>query len=267
MTETGFQLAKRQAEGYERHTRTFMEPMAAGLVSTASLPAGAKVLDLACGTGLVARHARTQISADGLVVGADVNRAMLSVAGSVGPTGIDWVAATAPRLPFAESSFTAVLCQQGFQFFPKPGAAAREAFRVLRPGGMLVATIWATPGRTPYIEAQLDLLAALDPALLPSARAATPSDARDRLDALAAEAGFDSREVTIVEHVVALPDLASYFLAQTATTPWAPTVAALSAREQQRLAAELVDRLASFAEVDGIHRIPFCSYQLRARKP
>jgi hypothetical protein len=129
---------------------------------------------------------------------------------------------------------------------------------------MLVATIWATEGRTPYIEAQLDLLATLDPALRASARTATPPDARDRLEWLAAEAGFGHHEVTIVEHQVVLTDLGSYFLAQTATTPWAPTVAALSDVEQQALANEMVDRLASFAGAGGTHCVPFCSYQLCA---
>ena len=72
---------------------------------------------------------------------------------------VEWFEAPADTQPFEDDCFDRVLCQQGLQFFPDPVAAIAESMRVLSPGGRLHATIWATPGRNPYIERQLALLA------------------------------------------------------------------------------------------------------------
>lgn len=263
---SGFQLAEAQAEGYESHSGVFMGPSARLLVDAAGLRAGDVVLDFACGTGLIARLASPRVMPDGRIVGMDVNPAMLAVARSLAAPVVEWFESPAEAMPFADATFTHALCQQGFQFFADARMSAREAHRVLRPGGILLATVWATPGRNPYIETQLELLAGSSPTAAPSAQAATPPDADEMLAAVASDAGFDEITVSLLEHEVRLLDLRSFFLAQTTTTPWASTVSALSAVEQQRLADEFAERLGACATSEGSHVIPFCSHLLSARR-
>jgi ubiquinone/menaquinone biosynthesis C-methylase UbiE len=261
---SGFQLAQHQATAYETFTRVFMEGSARLLAEGALIHAGDVVLDLACGTGLVARHATDLVSPGGRLVGADINPAMLEIARSSIEEGVEWVEAPCDALPFDDNTFTHVICQQGFQFFPDPVAAMLETGRVLRPTGVLIATVWATPGQNPYIENQLDLLAELDPSLATSVQRATPADADDFLRSTAHTAGFRDIEITMLQHDVDIADFEPWFFAQTAGTPWGPTLATLTDARRQQLASAMSDRLEPYATSEGTHRIPFRSHRLRA---
>jgi ubiquinone/menaquinone biosynthesis C-methylase UbiE len=106
---------------------------------------GDRVLDVACGTGIVAREAAPLVGPDGSVTGLDPNPGMLAVARSIAPAGgpaIDWRQGSADALPFPEGSFDLVLCQHGMQFFPDRPAAMAEMRRVLAPGGRIGAVVW-----------------------------------------------------------------------------------------------------------------------------
>lgn len=263
---SGFQLARRQAEAYDAHTGVFMDGSARLLATGAAIGPGDAVLDLACGTGLVARHAAPLVTAGGRVVGVDINPAMLTVARERDPDAVEWIEAPCDALPFGDATFSHVICQQGIQFFPDSLAALREVHRVLRPGGVVIATVWATPGRNPYIEHQLELLAELDPTVVDSVRRATPPMADLFLSTSATGAGFDAIEVALLEHEVRVPDLATWFLAQTGGTPWGPTLAALGHDDRAALATRMVTALAEYATSDG-HRLPFASHRLHATRP
>lgn len=117
----------------------------AELVIEAIKPArGEQVLDIACGTGIVARLARERVGATGKVVGVDANPGMLGVARTLAP-GIDWRQADAAALPLAANEqFDVVTCHQGLQFFPDKPAAVREMRRALKPGGRLAVATWVT---------------------------------------------------------------------------------------------------------------------------
>jgi hypothetical protein len=110
------------------------------------------------------------------------------------------------------------------------------------------------------------LLAQLDPTLAASVQAAAPLDADRLLESIARSAGFTDVAVSFLEHQVEIDDLTGFFLVQTATTPWAPAVAALTQAEQQRLAEAFVLRLADHRTAGGHHLVPFCSHELVARK-
>lgn len=263
---SGFQLAQHQATAYERFTRVFMEGSARLLAEGALIHAGDVVLDLACGTGLVARHAAALVTPGGRMVGADINPAMLEIARNTA-TDVEWVEAPCDALPFADDTFTHVICQQGFQFFPDPLAAMRESRRVLATSGVLIATVWATPGHNPYIEHQLELLAELDPSLAASVQRAIPANADDFLRSTAETADFHDIEITMLEHDVDIADFTAWFLAQTGGTPWGPTLAALPDTGRQELAAAMAHRIQPYATPEGGHRLPFRSHRLRAHVP
>jgi ubiquinone/menaquinone biosynthesis C-methylase UbiE len=123
-------------------------PLAADLIRLASLRPGERVLDVACGTGVVARLASQQVGDTGTVTGLDINPGMLAVARSVTPPGmlIDWREASAEAMPLPDVSFDVGLCQMGLQFMPDKHAALREMQRVLVRGGRLILNV---PGPTP----------------------------------------------------------------------------------------------------------------------
>lgn len=126
------------------------------VLDAAGVRRGMRVLDVACGTGVLARSAAERVGA-GAVVGLDVNPGMLAVARRH-HAAIDWREGRAEKLPFEDASFDAVLSQFGLMFFDDRGAALREMWRVLRPGGRLAVAVWDSLERTPGYAAMTALL-------------------------------------------------------------------------------------------------------------
>jgi SAM-dependent methyltransferase len=132
-----FQLSVEAAEAYEaRFVPALFAEWAPHLVGAAGVAPGQAVLDVACGTGVVARAAADRMGGHGRVAGADLNEGMLAVAGRLRPD-IEWHRADAADLPFADGSFDAVLCQSALMFFPDQVRALRE-----RPGWPPPAGRW-----------------------------------------------------------------------------------------------------------------------------
>jgi SAM-dependent methyltransferase len=114
------------------------------------LSPGDHVLDIACGTGIVARVARERLGDAGYIVGIDVSSDMLTVARAVAPT-IDWREGNAIALPLRDGEeFDVVVCQQGLQFFPDKPAAAGQMRRALANGGRLAVATWRSDDEIPF---------------------------------------------------------------------------------------------------------------------
>jgi SAM-dependent methyltransferase len=110
-----------------------------------------RVLDLGCGTGIVARLLRDRLGAGTRLTGVDASAEMIAHARTLAPE-IDWREANAMKLPFADASFELVVSQQMLQFVPDPAAALREIRRVLAPGGRLVAATWRPRRELPLFD-------------------------------------------------------------------------------------------------------------------
>ena len=123
-------------------------PWVEDLLQRANLRPGGRVLDLACGTGIVARLAKARVGAAGRVAGLDAAAPMLEVARKMAPE-VEWREGDAASLPFGAGEFDAVVCQQGFQFFRDKAAAAREIRRVLAPRGRAVIATWRSLEESP----------------------------------------------------------------------------------------------------------------------
>ena len=137
---SGYQITSDAARAREQYSvRYFMAPWAPVLVAAAALQPGERVLDLACGSGLIARIAAPQLGPEGRITGLDINASMLEVARSLPPPAgapIAWVQASADATGLPDAAFDVVLCQQGFQFFPdKPAARAKCIACWRRAGG------------------------------------------------------------------------------------------------------------------------------------
>ncbi|MBD2094284.1 methyltransferase domain-containing protein [Trichocoleus sp. FACHB-591] len=117
-------------------------PWAERLLDDVELAAGDCVLDVACGTGILARLAKERLGESIRVVGVDLNPAMLAVARQVAP-GVDWREGDVAALPLHKSErFDVVVCQQGIQFFSNRTAAARQMRGALAAGGRLAVSAW-----------------------------------------------------------------------------------------------------------------------------
>lgn len=130
------------------------------VVAAAALQPGQRVVDVACGTGVLAMEAALATSPGGQVVGVDLNPGMLAVARRKAPQ-ISWLEAPAEALPLEAESFDAAVSQFGLMFFEDQHAAIAEMWRVVRPGGRLAIAVWDSLDNTPGYSAITSLLARL----------------------------------------------------------------------------------------------------------
>jgi ubiquinone/menaquinone biosynthesis C-methylase UbiE len=130
---------------------------ASRIADAAEVQLGQHVLDVACGTGVLARTIADRVGSVGTVVGLDVNEGMLAVAERKAPQ-IEWRQGSAKDLPFDANRFDAVVSQFGLMFFEDKAASLKEMVRVLRPGGRLAIAVWASLEHTPGYTAMVALL-------------------------------------------------------------------------------------------------------------
>jgi ubiquinone/menaquinone biosynthesis C-methylase UbiE len=255
--QAGWQLGGNAPEAYERYIiPALFSGWAHDLVETAALRAGERVLDVACGTGVVARAAAPLVGETGQVVGVDVNEGMLAMARTVSPppgAAIAWQQGDAAVLPFPEASFDAVLCQQGLQYFPQRTAALQEMARVLVPGGRLALSVWRALERQPFFVA---LVAALESHLGPEVaalqRAAFTLGDAEELRGLVTAAGFRTPRIRLVVQLMRARSLAEYLPGYLAATPMAGAVAALEDARRSVLFQELQTALRPYVDDTGL---------------
>ena len=134
----------RAAELYERGKESWLIwDFARRLADSAGVTAGDRVLDVGCGTGIVAKECARRVGSKGSISGLDISEAMLAVARRSAP-GIDWYQGDAEELPFPDESFDRVVSQLALMFFADREKAICEMWRVLRPGGTLAVAVLGT---------------------------------------------------------------------------------------------------------------------------
>lgn len=243
------QLATAAAKIYERF---FVPALFADwpehVLAEADVRPGHRVLDVACGTGVLARAAKRAVGRDGAVVGLDVNGGMLTVARAKAP-GIDWQRGAAEALPFPADSFDRGVSQFGLMFFDDRCRAISEMLRVVRPGGTVAAAVWgplhATPGYAAVAEVLADLFGA---AVAESIRAPYSLGDADALRSLFADAGARDVSVRTVTGKARFPSVESWIF--TDIKGW--TLAdVIDDDGYQRLRREAPRRLSRFVLADG----------------
>jgi ubiquinone/menaquinone biosynthesis C-methylase UbiE len=248
---------------YQRHLVPAVTAMwAQDLCDRAALAPGERVLDVACGTGVVARVAAAHVGAGGRVAALDVNPRMLQVARSLpAVTGatIDWHEASVLALPFPAGAFDVVLCQLGLQFFPDRPAALAEIRRVLPPGGRLALNVFGPIEHNPATRALAD---ALDRHLGPAASVAKRTEHAladtAQLRALVRRAGFTDVVIATATKQVRFASGVDYVRVQLAATPLASVMAAHDGARRDRLVdAVTQDVCAALAAYDGDEGLGF----------
>lgn len=152
-----FQISLEAAEHYEEaFVPAIFAEWAPLIADVAGVRQGQDVLDVACGTGIVARTVADRLAGSGSVVGVDLNEAMLTVARRRRPD-ITWQQGDVADLPYPDGTFDAVLCQMALMFFPDRQAAVGEMARVARPGAAVAIVVPAAladqPAYRPFVEA------------------------------------------------------------------------------------------------------------------
>ena len=268
-TNGQWQLSAQAAELYERYVaRYILGPWTPLLVDAAHVGIGERVLDVACGTGVVARAAAERVGAAGRVVGVDLNAGMIAVARSLpAPVGaaIEWIERSALDLRLPDATMDVVLCQQGLQFFPDKLVALREMRRVLAPGGRLALSVWNGVGL--YNGAVGEALARFvgDAAALQfCASRQVPTQAE--LQGLATAAGFSAVELRVRRIDVRLPRLDKFTLDHLSATPVASAVAAVDPAARAKIGASVVQALQRYADGEGV-TYPEETHVLTAKVP
>jgi SAM-dependent methyltransferase len=152
------QVTYKAAEVYEEFfVPALFAEWASRVADAAGIQQGQRVLDVACGTGVLARTIADRVGSAGAVVGLDVNEGMLAVAERKAPQ-IEWRQGSAEDLPFDTNRFDVVVSQFGLMFFEDKVAALKEMVRVLRSGGRLAIAVWASLEHTPGYAAMVSLL-------------------------------------------------------------------------------------------------------------
>jgi len=249
-------LSPEAAERYERVVaRYILGPWAPLLVDAAGVAAGERVLDVACGTGVVARVAAERVGPDGHVVGIDLNPGMIKVArrlpAPIGAT-IEWIERSALDLRLPDGTFDVVLCQQGLQFFSDKPLAMREMRRVLSlPRGRAALSVWNSTGC--YNSAVGEALAKyIGDDIAVRFCASRQAPAKEELEQLAKDAGFSCIAVQVRRLDVHLPQPENFVLEHLAATPVASTIAAADSEIHKRIGAEVRNRLRSCMDRDGV---------------
>ena len=252
-----WQLEGTAPELYERYlVPTVTLPWAEDLVERVGVSRGDGVLDVACGTGAVARVVAGRVGAGGRVVGLDVNAGMLAVARS-GPWtesgGIEWVEGSALALPFDDGEFGIVVCQLGLQFVDDPLRALREMRRVLADSGRMGVSVYTSIDRNPAAQAlstALDRHVGEGTSLTKRSEhaLADPVELRE----LCSAAGFAGVRVETARLIVRFASVDEWVRIQFAATPLS---ALLSEREPSRVLADvssdIAATLAPFVRDDG----------------
>lgn len=255
-TPNHWQLSENAAERYERVlVPAIFSPWAADLLALADLRQGERVLDVACGTGVVARLAAQHVGVTGHVTGLDLNRGMLEVARTLpilpGAAAVAWTEGSAEAMRLPDASFDVVLCQQGVQFFPDRPLALREMSRVLVPGGRALASVWEGP--TPYTTAMWNAVERhVGPDAAASLRKGRLTEDPEALRQLMMQAGFRDAKIRKRTRTARLSDVADFVLKHLAATPVSGAVEALSDSVRRALAEDVRTGLRPYADGDGI---------------
>jgi ubiquinone/menaquinone biosynthesis C-methylase UbiE len=258
------------AEGYESYMApALFAPWAARLVEVGQPRPGERVLDVGCGTGVVARRVAALIGSTGRIVGLDLSPDMLAVARRAAEregAAIDWREGRAESLPFPDGGFDLALCQFALMFFADRPAALAEMRRVLAPGGRVALSVWQGLDRHPFyqtlhevIQRRLGMSGVQEIFALGEA---------DAVRALLTEAGFRRVEIEPVAMTARFPNPEAFLAGEIdVDTAAIPSMQRLDAEARRTIVAAIREEMAApLREVtQGDHVvIPFHAHIARA---
>jgi len=241
-------------ENYEKFfVRSIARPLAVDLIEEAALRPGERVLDVACGTGIVARLAGEQVGESGSVAGLDVNPGFLAVARATAAesgANIRWYETSAESMPLPDQAFDVVLCQLSLQFIEDKVAALGEMRRVLAPGSRVLVNV---PRPGPFHDAFEDALRrhAGEPAGA-FLKAVFSLGDTDQVDRLLRDAGFKDVTVRAETKNLQLPPANEFLWQYIHSLPLAGMVASLDDEQADAFERDIVERWKPWSDDGGM---------------
>jgi ubiquinone/menaquinone biosynthesis C-methylase UbiE len=239
------------AEVYERlFVPAEFQEWSARVAGAARVADGDRVLDVACGTGVLAREAARRSGGQGFVAGIDPDPGMIAVARREAKH-VRWCRADAAGLPFASNAFDVVVSQFGLMYFGDRAGAIREMRRVLRSGGRLAVAVWGSLEDTPAYSTLHDLLARVaGPAATEALRVPFALGDARVLAQLFSEAGLPG--ATIQTHVGTGRFADARAMVEAEIRGWLPVVGVVVSEDRiARMIEEAVGALQPFTGADG----------------
>lgn len=253
------------AEAYEKlFVNSLFRPWADRVVEVARLSSGDRVLDVACGTGILTRAALARVGGTGAVSAIDISPGMVAVAQRLAPQA-EVREGAAESLPYPDAAFDAVVSQFGLMFFADPAQALREMRRVVKPGGQVTVAVWDELDHAPAYAAEVHLLRAM--AGERAARELTAPFAlgdRAAVDALFASAGFGDVSIHTSTEVADFPSVR--VMVEADLRGWLPLRgAALDEPLIQRILSQAELALDEFTTASGRAVFPISAHIVAAR--
>jgi ubiquinone/menaquinone biosynthesis C-methylase UbiE len=223
------------------------------LVESARLREGERVLDVACGTGIVARLAAERVGTSGSVTGVDLTAGMLNVARAVSsdvPVHIQWYETSAEAMPLPDAAYDVAFCQLALMFIPDKAAALREIRRVLAASGRALVSV---PGPTAFFQVLHD---AFERRSMKEAagfvRAVFSLHDASEFEQLFHDAGFTVVDVRAVEKQVHLPSGREFFWHYMRCTPLADWLDRLDEKMRTSIEEDVVSGWQKWAGEGGM---------------
>lgn len=234
----------------EKFVPALFRQWSAPVVEAAAVTRGDRVLDVACGTGVLTRDVAAIVGVDTPPAGLDLSAGMLAIAHELAPK-IEWRQGNAENLPYPDNSFDRVLCQFGLMFFADRLAALAEMRRVLKPGGRLALAVWDRLENNPGFARKVEILeATAGNAAADALRAPFCLGDTALLHDLAREAGIGGLSVETLAGRARFPNIREFVAAE--LRGWLPVMDVhLDEATIAKVELECERRLSAFHESDN----------------
>jgi len=266
----GWQLCGDGPEAYEKYiVPAFSGASAKDIVNRASLQNGDRILDIGCGTGIVARYAFKALGESGYITGLDVNEIVLKKAREICPpnvTPIEWKQGDVTALPFSDAEFDVALCQQGLQYFPDRPGALNEISRVLVNEGRVVFSVWRSIEYFPFyslLNRVLEQYVSAEAASM-LASAFTLGDSK-KLRRLLENAGFKNIDICLVVKQMRYSPFEEFLFGGLAASPFANDILALEKLKREEMFQTIIKSISNYIDDHGL-AAPMECYAVSATK-